>query len=132
MIPLSTLCKFSTEAQENAYLYVCRCLSRRYPEDLPTTSVVIIFRNEALTVLLRTATSVIERSPKHLLHEVILVDDFSDHGEFYTTVCTSFIGVKPHTILHVHTTIPWYSIRDTPPYTPTIKGLIFDFPKVPS
>ena len=42
---------------------------------------VIIFRNEALTVLLRTVTSVKERSPEHLLHEIILVDDFSDHGE---------------------------------------------------
>jgi glycosyltransferase involved in cell wall biosynthesis len=58
-------------------------LNRQYPvEDLPTTSVVIIFRNEALTVLLRTVTSVKERSPEHLLHEIILVDDFSDHGGY--------------------------------------------------
>jgi cellulose synthase/poly-beta-1,6-N-acetylglucosamine synthase-like glycosyltransferase len=65
----------------NCLYNICRCLSKRYPvEDLPTTSVVIIFRNEALTVLLRTVTSVKERSPEHLLHEIILVDDFSDHG----------------------------------------------------
>lgn len=59
---------------------LCRCLSKKYPKDLPTTSVVVIFRNEAFTVLLRTVTSIMNRSPPHLLKEVILVDDFSDHG----------------------------------------------------
>lgn len=61
------------------YLYF-RCKSKTYPKRLPTVSVVVIFRNEAFTVLLRTATSIINRSPDHLLHEIILVDDFSDHG----------------------------------------------------
>ena len=61
------------------YLYF-RCKKKTYPKRLPTVSVVVIFRNEAFTVLLRTATSIINRSPDHLLHEIILVDDFSDHG----------------------------------------------------
>ena len=61
------------------YLYF-RCKSKTYPKRLPTVSVVVIFRNEAFTVLLRTATSIINRSPDHLLHEIIFVDDFSDHG----------------------------------------------------
>lgn len=65
-------------------IILSRCLSKHYPKDLPTASVVIIFRNEALTVLLRTVTSVMEQSPPHLLHEIILVDDFSDHGESWT------------------------------------------------
>ncbi|KAF2885500.1 hypothetical protein ILUMI_20650 [Ignelater luminosus] len=49
-----------------------------YPKDLPTVSVIIVYYNERWSVLLRTVHSVINRSPKHILKEILLVDDFSD------------------------------------------------------
>lgn len=54
------------------------CKSLTYRDNLPDTSVVICFHNEAWTVLLRTFHSVLDRSPRHLIREIILVDDFSD------------------------------------------------------
>lgn len=59
-------------------LFNCRCKDIKFPEKLPNASVVIVFCNEAPSALLRTVHSVINRSPPHLLHEVVLLDDFSD------------------------------------------------------
>jgi polypeptide N-acetylgalactosaminyltransferase len=58
-----------------------RCVDRRYRTDLPTASVVVIFHSEAFTALLRTITSVLDRSPENLIHEIVLVDDFSDRED---------------------------------------------------
>ncbi|XP_071477683.1 polypeptide N-acetylgalactosaminyltransferase 13-like [Diadema antillarum] len=55
-----------------------RCRLFQYRRNLPRASVVIVFHNEARSVLLRTITSVITRSPRHLLEEIIVVDDASD------------------------------------------------------
>lgn len=61
-----------------------QCIKRyKNIQGLPTTSVVIVFHNEAWSTLLRTVYSVINRSPRHLLAEILLVDDDSDRGKVF-------------------------------------------------
>ena len=55
-----------------------RCKSIHYDTELPNASVIIIFTNEAWSPLIRTIWSVLETTEESMLHEIILVDDFSD------------------------------------------------------
>ncbi|XP_018610852.1 polypeptide N-acetylgalactosaminyltransferase 9-like [Scleropages formosus] len=58
-----------------------KCKQISYPDVLPQISVVFIFVNEALSVILRSVHSVVNHTPAHLLKEIILVDDNSDSVE---------------------------------------------------
>ena len=48
------------------------CFTQEYSplEDMPSASVIIIFHNEAVSTLMRTARSVLDKSPPELLEEV--------------------------------------------------------------
>ncbi|KAG5454291.1 Polypeptide N-acetylgalactosaminyltransferase 5 [Clonorchis sinensis] len=56
-----------------------RCLDIEPDQSLEAwkTSIIIVFHNEAWTTLLRTINSVVRRTPRNLLEEIILVDDAS-------------------------------------------------------
>ncbi|CAH1638095.1 unnamed protein product [Spodoptera littoralis] len=54
------------------------CKKQNFSSDLPKATVIICFYNEAWSTLMRTISSVMNRSPSHLLEEVILIDDFSN------------------------------------------------------
>uniref|UniRef100_A0AAR2JC33 Polypeptide N-acetylgalactosaminyltransferase n=1 Tax=Pygocentrus nattereri TaxID=42514 RepID=A0AAR2JC33_PYGNA len=55
-----------------------KCKRVFYPRDLPQISLIFIFVNEALSVILRSVHSAVNHTPAHLLKEIILVDDNSD------------------------------------------------------
>uniref|UniRef100_I3JVS0 Polypeptide N-acetylgalactosaminyltransferase n=1 Tax=Oreochromis niloticus TaxID=8128 RepID=I3JVS0_ORENI len=60
-------------------IFLSRCLKKSYPKDLPSLSVVLIYLDEALSVLQRALRSIIDQTPKNLLKEIIMVDDNSSN-----------------------------------------------------
>ena len=56
----------------------CRNISYSSKSILPTASVIICFYREDFTVLMRTIHSVVNRSPKENLKEIIVINDQSD------------------------------------------------------
>nr|CAB3248253.1 N-acetylgalactosaminyltransferase 7-like [Phallusia mammillata] len=53
------------------------CRHWDYPDELPQIAVIIVFHNEGWSTLIRTVHSVINLTPKHLLAEIVMIDDHS-------------------------------------------------------
>lgn len=57
------------------------CKTLKYEESLPKVSVILVFLNEPLSVILRTVFSILKRTSEDLLEEILLVDDASTYGK---------------------------------------------------
>lgn len=56
------------------------CKKLQYSDNLPVTSVVMVFHNEPFSMIMRSVFAVFKRTPPDLLGEIVLVDDRSDRG----------------------------------------------------
>lgn len=79
-----------------------RCINVQYPKKLPQVSVVIVYHNEAWSTLIRTVWSVITQSPKALLKEIVLVDDFSEK-EYLGRPLQEYVRNFPVTVILART-----------------------------
>lgn len=57
------------------------CIGRTFSQDLPTISVVLIYLDEALSIIKRAVRSILNKTPSHLLKSIVLVDDHSSNED---------------------------------------------------
>ncbi|XP_059169600.1 polypeptide N-acetylgalactosaminyltransferase 13-like [Physella acuta] len=79
---------------------VCEDLVYR-TEDLPSASVIIPFYDEWPSVLIRTIYSVINRSPRRNLQEILLVDDASTLKELKAPLDHYILREFPHGLVRI-------------------------------
>lgn len=56
------------------------CKQMNYSQNLPMASIILVSHNEAISMILRTIYSILNRSPENLIREIILIDDCSTLG----------------------------------------------------
>ncbi|XP_064608426.1 polypeptide N-acetylgalactosaminyltransferase 1-like isoform X2 [Liolophura sinensis] len=77
------------------------CSKIKYPDNLPTASIVVPFYDEWPSILLRTVYSIINRTPRHLLKEIVLVDDASTMGSLKDPLDKYINESFPHGIVKI-------------------------------
>lgn len=70
------------------------CKKKEYHKNLPKASVISVFHNEALSMILRTVYSILIRTPPSLLREIVLVDDCSTHGETFESSIDEIVRIR--------------------------------------
>ncbi|XP_063613612.1 polypeptide N-acetylgalactosaminyltransferase 11-like [Penaeus indicus] len=70
-----------------------RCKDLQYPHNLPKASIVVCFYREDHSALLRTVHSILDRTPAHLLHEILLIDD-TDEESYHAEVQDEMSGLN--------------------------------------
>ncbi|RNA33882.1 polypeptide N-acetylgalactosaminyltransferase 13 isoform X1 [Brachionus plicatilis] len=71
------------------------CKSVKHDQELPNTSIIIVYHNEGNSTLLRGLTSIVRNSPGHLLREIILVDDASEGRDYLHQALDTFAKSLP-------------------------------------
>lgn len=72
-------------------LFAIRCKNQMFDEShMPQAATIITVHNEWPSILLRTIYSIINRTPRKLLKEIIIVDDNSDLGKYTASFLLSF------------------------------------------
>lgn len=79
------------------------CKNQSYLPNLPSVSIIVCFYNEALSTLLRTVHSVLDRTSDRLIKEIILVDDYSDEKEIKFHLLKYVMEQLPHKVKLIRT-----------------------------
>ncbi|CRL08211.1 CLUMA_CG020989, isoform A [Clunio marinus] len=70
------------------------CHQVNYSNNLPVTSVIMVFHNEPFSQIMRSVFAVFKRTPKNLLGEILLVDDCSTR-DYLKKPLEDYIGKYP-------------------------------------
>lgn len=62
------------------------CRVQKYPVNFLNASIIICFYNEHYMTLLRSLHSIIDKTPARHLHEIILVNDYSDNDALHEDI----------------------------------------------
>ena len=79
------------------------CKNQSFLPDLPPAAIIICFYNEALSTLLRTIHSVLERTEDQHIYEIILIDDFSDDKDIKFHLLKYVQEQLPHKVRLIRT-----------------------------